>query len=88
LTRIKTKRNLATVKATISKKGQLVLPEPLRERDHIAAGQTFDIKRIDDGQYLLKREKAVKKESIWNWLSECPEKDWFTPLPSESTNSL
>ena len=76
------------MKATISRKGQLVLPEPLRERDHIAAGQTFEIKRIEAGQYLLKRERSPREPGIWKWLSVCPEKGWFTPLPSESTDTL
>jgi len=76
------------VKATVSKKGQLVIPEPLKARDRIAAGQTFDIKRIEAGQYLLKREKTDGKRGIWSWLDSCPEKGWFASLPSESTDSL
>jgi AbrB family looped-hinge helix DNA binding protein len=76
------------VKTVISSKGQLVLPAPLRERDRIAAGQRFDIERLEAGQYLLKREPAPDNDGLVDWLLACPEKDWFQPLASESTASL
>lgn len=50
------------MKTIISSKGQLVLPAPLRERDRIAAGQTFDIERIEAGQYLLRRQPVPDNE--------------------------
>ena len=71
-----------------SSKGQLVLPAPLRERDRISAGQTFDIERIEAGQYLLKRQPVPDNEGLVDWLLACPEKNWFQPLPSELTDSL
>ncbi len=72
----------------ISSKGQFVLPAPLRERDRIAAGQKFDIERIDAGHYLLKRQSSPDNEGLVDWLLACPGKDWFQPIPSESTDSL
>ena len=72
----------------ISSKGQLVLPAPLRERDRIAAGQKFDIERLEAGQYLLKRQPVPDNEGVVDWLLACPEKDWFQPLASESTDTL
>ena len=76
------------MKSIISSKGQLVLPAPLRERDRIAAGQRFDIERIEAGQYLLKRQPVPDNEGLVDWLLACPVKDWFQPIASESTDSL
>lgn len=76
------------MKTVISSKGQIVLPAPLRERDGIVAGQKFAIERIESGQYLLRREQPPTNEGLVNLLLACPEKDWFQPLPSESTDTL
>jgi AbrB family looped-hinge helix DNA binding protein len=76
------------VKTVISSKGQIVLPAPLRVRDRIAPGQRFDIERIVAGQYLLKREPVPDNHGLVDWLLACPEKDWFQPVASESTDSL
>ncbi len=72
----------------ISSKGQLVLPAPLRARDRISSGQKFDIERIEAGQYLLKRQPVPDNEGLVDWLLACPDKDWFRPIVSESTDSL
>jgi AbrB family looped-hinge helix DNA binding protein len=72
----------------ISSKGQVVLPAVLRERDRIAAGQKFDIERLDAGEYLLKRQSVPDNEGLVEWLLACPDKDWFQPIASESTDSL
>ena len=69
----------------ISSKGQLVLPAPLCERDSIAAGQKFDIERSEAGRYLPKRQSSSENEGLVDWLLACPGKDWFQPIPSEST---
>ena len=76
------------MKTIISSKGQLVLPAPLRERDRIAPGQTFDIERLEAGQYLLKRQPMPDNDGLVDWLLACPEKGWFQPIASESTNTL
>jgi AbrB family looped-hinge helix DNA binding protein len=76
------------MKTVISSKGQLVLPAPLRERDRIVPGQQFDIERLEAGQYLLKRRALAANEGVVDWLLACPEKDWFQPVASESTESL
>ena len=76
------------MKTIISSKGQLVLPAFLRERDRIAAGQKFDIERIDAGQYLLKRRPVPDNDGLVDWLLACPEKSWFQPLASERTDTL
>ncbi len=76
------------MRTVISSKGQLVLPAALREQDRIGAGEKFDIERIDKGQYLLKRHPVPDNDGLVDWLLGCPEKDWFHPIASESTDSL
>ena len=65
-----------------------MLPAGLRERDRIASGQKFDIERLEAGQYLLKRQPIPDNQGLVDWLLACPDKDWFQPINSESTDSL
>ncbi|MGD9724635.1 MAG: AbrB/MazE/SpoVT family DNA-binding domain-containing protein [Pirellulales bacterium] len=76
------------MKTTISSKGQIVLPAELRAQDGIVAGQRFEIERLESGKYLLKKQPASHNDGLVDWLLACPEKDWFEPLPSESTDTL
>lgn len=72
----------------VSSKGQIVLPAGLRDQDGIKAGQAFSIERIEPGQYLLRKLPDGDASGMVDWLLECPNKDWFEPLASESTDSL
>jgi AbrB family looped-hinge helix DNA binding protein len=76
------------MKTTVSSKGQIVLPAELRQQDGIAAGQEFEVQRIDRGEYLLKRRSAAPNEGVVDWLLACPEKGFFVPVESESTDTL
>ncbi len=76
------------MKTTVSSKGQIVLPAELRQLDSVQSGQQFDIERLDAGEYLLKRQPAGNNVGLLDWLLACPEKDWFLPVESESTDSL
>jgi len=76
------------MKTTVSSKGQVVLPADLRKKDHIEAGQEFEVERIDRGEYRLVRLTARPNEGVVDWLLECPEKGFFVPIESESTDSL
>lgn len=76
------------MKTTISSKGQIVLPAALREQDRIEAGDEFVIERIDSGEYRLVRLKPVANEGVVDWLLACPEKGFFVPIESESTDTL
>lgn len=76
------------MQTVVSSKGQVVIPVELREKDRIAAGQTFEIERLDEGQYLLKRTAEASNEGLVDWLLACPDKNWFLPLSSESTETL
>jgi len=76
------------VTTRVSSKGQIVLPASIREQDHIEPGQTFDVERIDRGDYRLVRREPPPNEGLVNWLLSCPEKGFFVPIESESTDSL
>ncbi len=76
------------MKSTISSKGQIVLPVELRRQDAIEPGQTFEIERIDRGEYRLVRAEPPANQGLVDTLLACPEKDWFVPIPSGSTRSV
>jgi AbrB family looped-hinge helix DNA binding protein len=73
---------------TVSTKGQVVLPAEIRQQDGIEAGQEFEIERIDRGDYRLVRREPRPNEGLVDWLLACPEKGFFTPIESESTDTL
>jgi AbrB family looped-hinge helix DNA binding protein len=72
----------------ISTKGQIVLPAEIREQDDIQAGQEFEIERVERGKYTLKRKGRRRNEGLVDWLLSCPEKGFFVPIESESTDTL
>jgi AbrB family looped-hinge helix DNA binding protein len=76
------------MRTRVSSKGQIVLPAELRELDHIEAGQEFDVERLDRGVYRLERRLAPPNEGVVDWLLSCPEKGYFVPIESESTDTL
>jgi AbrB family looped-hinge helix DNA binding protein len=76
------------VKTRISSKGQIVLPAELRDRDAVEAGQEFAIERLNRGEYKLIRLTPRPNEGLVEWLLACPEKDYFVPVESESTDKL
>jgi AbrB family looped-hinge helix DNA binding protein len=76
------------MKTRISSKGQIVLPAELREQDRIEAGQEFEVERLDRGEYRLVRRTARPNEGVVDWLLACPEKGFFVPIESESTEAL
>jgi AbrB family looped-hinge helix DNA binding protein len=82
------RRYLSFVRATVSSKGQIVLPAEFRRMDRVEPGQEFDVERLDRGDYLLVRRVAPPNEGVIDWLLACPQKDFFVPIDSESTDSL
>jgi AbrB family looped-hinge helix DNA binding protein len=73
------------MKTRISSKGQVVLPAALRQQDGIKPGQEFEVQRIDQGEYLLKRTKRRRNEGIVQLLLACPIKGWFQPASRQET---
>ena len=76
------------MKTTVSSKGQIVLPAELRDQDQIEPGQEFEVERLDRGEYRLMRRPTHSNEGLVDWLLDCPEKDFFVPIESESTDTL
>jgi AbrB family looped-hinge helix DNA binding protein len=76
------------VTTKVSSKGQIVLPAELRQQDNIRPGQSFEIERVDAGEYLLRRHKKRPNEGVVDWLLSCPYKGFFTTIESESTDTL
>jgi AbrB family looped-hinge helix DNA binding protein len=76
------------MKTTVSSKGQIVLPAELRQMDGIEAGQEFDVERVDRGEYRIVRRSKPPNDGVVDWLLACPEKGFFVPIDSESTDAL
>jgi AbrB family looped-hinge helix DNA binding protein len=76
------------MKTTVSTKGQLILPAEIRQLDNIVPGQEFEVERIERGEYRLLRRQPPPNEGLLDWLLACPEKGYFVPIESESTDTL
>lgn len=76
------------MRTTVSSKGQIVLPAELRRRDGIRPGQRVDIERVHRGEYRLTLSEPTPNEGMTDWLLECPEKGYFVPIESETTDAL
>ncbi len=59
----------------VSSKGRIVLPAEIRRRDQVEAGQEFE-------------GRSRPNQGLVDWLLDCPEKGYFVPIKSESTDSL
>lgn len=76
------------MKTAISTKGQLVLTAEIRRLDDIRPGQEFEVERIDAGEYRLRRLAPPPNACVVDWLLACPDKGYFVPIESESTDTL
>ena len=88
MTLAQVRRYLTCMKTTVSSKGQIVLPAEFRQMDRVEPGQEFDVERVDRGDYRLVRRAAPPNEGAIEWLLACPQKDFFVPIDSESTDAL
>ena len=76
------------MKTTVSSKGQIVIPAEIRKQDSIEPGEEFAVERVDRGEYRLVRRMPKPNEGVVDWLLACPEKGFFVPIESESTDAL
>ncbi|MBS1879508.1 MAG: AbrB/MazE/SpoVT family DNA-binding domain-containing protein [Actinobacteria bacterium] len=76
------------MRTRVSSKGQIVLPAELRRRDRILPGQEFEVERVAADEYRLVRLSPPPNEGLVDWLLACPEKGYFVPIESESTETL
>ncbi len=75
------------MRTTVSSKGQIVLPAELRQLDRIESGQEFDVERVGPGEYRIVR-RPPSNEGLVDWLLACPDKGFFVPIESESTDTV
>jgi AbrB family looped-hinge helix DNA binding protein len=54
------------VTTTISSKGQVVIPRPIRERQHIRPGDDFLLFELSNGDILLRHIRRPKKSLAWH----------------------
>lgn len=54
------------VTTTISSKGQLVIPRPVRERHKFRPGDDFLLFELSNGDILLRRIRRPKKSLAWH----------------------
>lgn len=76
------------MKTVLSTRGQIVIPAEFRHRDRLEPGQSFAIERVDEGEYRLFVADPPKNRGLVDALLSCPEKGWFVPIESESTETL
>jgi AbrB family looped-hinge helix DNA binding protein len=76
------------MRTAISTKGQIVIPAEFRREDGIEPGEEFEIERIEPGEYRLVRVAPPRNQGVVDWLLACPEKGFFVPIESESTDTL
>ena len=51
---------------TISSKGQVVIPLPVRERHKLRAGDDLVLFELSNGDILLRRVRTPKKTLVWH----------------------
>ena len=76
------------MKTSVSTKGQIVLPAEIRRQDDVEPGQEFDVERVERGEYRLVRRAPAPNAGLVDWLLDCPDKGFFVPIESESTDTL
>lgn len=51
---------------TISSKGQVVIPQPIRERHQLRAGDDLLLFELSNGDIVLRRARPPKKSLVWH----------------------
>ena len=46
------------MKTTLNADGKIGIPDEIREEDHLTAGDSFEVKRLTPGHYLLTKEST------------------------------
>lgn len=54
-----------------------MIPVELRDEDQVKAGQSFEIERLDRGEYRLKRVEDAPNAGLVDWLLACPVKGFL-----------
>lgn len=72
----------------VSTNGQIVPPAEICRQDDVEPEQKLEIERIGRGEGRLVRLSTPSNRSLPSWLLACPEKGFFVPIESESTDVL
>ena len=62
-----------------------MLPAELRRLDGLVAGQSFEVERLDRGDYRLRRVEDPRNEGLVDWLLACPVKGFLNDEPAAET---
>jgi hypothetical protein len=76
------------MKATMSSKDKIVPPTTVCAKDHLKSEEELPIERVEDDQCQLVRRLGLPNEGLIDWLLACPEKGFFMPIESESTDTV
>jgi AbrB family looped-hinge helix DNA binding protein len=60
---------------TLSSKGQIVIPAPIRERQRFRVGDELIIEERED-EIVLKKAVHKRKKSLLQWMLDCPAADF------------
>ena len=60
-------RQACSVTTTISSKGQVVIPRPIRERHKFRAGDDFLLFELSNGDIMLRRVRPPKQSLAWHF---------------------
>jgi len=63
------------VTTTLSSKGQIVIPAPVRERHNFRVGDELLIEERED-EIILKKARRKRKKSLVQWMLDCPASDF------------
>jgi AbrB family looped-hinge helix DNA binding protein len=63
------------VTTTLSSKGQIVIPAPIRERHNFRVGDELLIEERED-EIILKKARRKRKKSLVQWMLDCPAADF------------
>jgi len=62
-----------------------VLPAELRREDDVRPGDQFEVERIEDGVFVLRRVTVRPNQGLVELLRSCPVSDWFVPIDRGAT---
>jgi AbrB family looped-hinge helix DNA binding protein len=63
------------VTTTLSSKGQIVIPAPIRERHNFRVGDKLLIEERED-EIVLKKARRKRMKSLVQWMLDCPAHDF------------
>ena len=72
----------------LSKKGQIVLPNPVREQMNLKPGQDFEVLIDDEDTILLRRISSPPNHGLVDHLLNCPSTFEVPPRARDSSSPI